>query len=275
MAIDMTIVEEAATLIASARQTQVLIDSLPVACRPRTIEEAHAIQDTVAIRLGAKIGGFKASAPIAPDNSQNQNEVPAPEKPDLQWFLTQKVRAPIFDSTIHASPCVISSREMPHCGVEAEIAFRFLRDLPPRDAPYTREEIADVTDAYAAVEVVSSRFVAPEKVSYLERLADCIINSGFVYGNKRSDWQQLHLAELRVTLVVNGETVVDQVGGHPTGDPFASVVALVEMMRTTVGVRAGQFVTCGSYTGLRYFKPGDVCEISFEGFGTAQLTFSP
>jgi 2-keto-4-pentenoate hydratase len=47
------------------------------------------------------------------------------------------------------------------------------------------------------------------------------------------------------------------------------------MMRTTVGVIAGQFVTCGSFTGLRYFKPGDVCEVKFEGLGAAQLAFSP
>jgi 2-keto-4-pentenoate hydratase len=275
MAVDMSIVEEAATLIAAARQKQVWIEALPEACRPRTIEEAHAIQGAVAIKLGATIGGFKATAPLAPDDSHDKDKVNTPPEVDLPWFLTQKVRAPIFENTIYASPCVISSREMPHCGVEAEIAFRFRCDLPPRATPYTREEIADVTDAYAAIEVVSSRFAAPEKVSFLERLADCIINSGFVHGGKRSDWQQLRLAELRVTLIVNGETIVDQIGGHPTGDPFGSVVALVEMMRTTVGVTAGQFVTCGSFTGLRYFKPGDVCEISFEGLGAAQLTFSP
>jgi 2-keto-4-pentenoate hydratase len=164
---------------------------------------------------------------------------------------------------------------MPQCGVEAEIAFRFRCDLPPRATAYTREEIAAVTEAYSAIEVVSSRFASPENTTFLERLADCVSNGGFVYGSKSSEWQRLRLAELGVMLIVNGETVVDQIGGHPTGDPFGVVVALVEMMRTTVGVTAGQFVTCGSVTGLRYFKPGDVCEVRFEGLGSAQLTFSP
>jgi 2-keto-4-pentenoate hydratase len=102
-----------------------------------------------------------------------------------------------------------------------------------------------------------------------------VSNGGFVYGSRQAKWQRLNLAELKVTLVVNGETVVDQKGGHPTGDPLGIVVALVEMMRTTTGVSAGQFVTCGSFTGLRYFKPGDVCEVRFEELGAAQLTFSP
>jgi 2-keto-4-pentenoate hydratase len=272
---EMAIVDEAASLIATARQKQVRIDPLPITCRPRSVKEAHAVQDAVAIKLGAAIGGYKATAPAAPDQTRNQDEVHATANADAPWLITEGVRALIFDTTIYASPCAIPSREMPQCGVEGEIAFRFLCDLPPRATPYTREEIATVTDAYPAIEVVSSRFASPEKTTFLERLADCVSNGGFVYGSRSTEWQRLRLAELKVMLIVNGETVVDQIGGHPTGDPFGIVVALVEMMRTTVGVSAGQFVTCGSFTGLRYFKPGDVCEVKFEGLGAAQLTFSP
>jgi 2-keto-4-pentenoate hydratase len=272
---DMAMVDEAASLIATARQKQIRIDPLPITCRPRSVKEAHAVQDAVAIKLGASIGGYKAAAPAAPDQTGSQDEAHATANADASWSITEGVRALIFDKTIYASPSAIPSREMPQCGVEGEVAFRFLCDLPPRATPYTREEIAAVTDAYPAIEVVSSRFVAPEKITFLEELADCASNGGFVYGSRSTDWQRLRLAELKVMLVVNGETVVNQTGGHPTGDPFGIVVALVEMMRTTAGVRAGQFVTCGSFTGLRYFKPGDVCEVKFEGLGAAQLTFSP
>ena len=131
-----------------------------------------------------------------------------------------------------------------------------------------------MTDAYPAIEIVSSRFAKPENIAFLDELADCMSNGGFVYGERISRWQGLRLAQLQVTLAINGETVVDQTGGHPTGDPFGIVVALVEMMRTTVGVRAGQFVTCGSHTGLHYCNPGDVCEVRFEGLGSAQLSFA-
>jgi 2-keto-4-pentenoate hydratase len=40
------------------------------------------------------------------------------------------------------------------------------------------------------------------------------------------------------------------------------------------GVRAGQFVTCGSCTGLRFLKPGDVCGVSFDRLGAAEVTFT-
>src|SRR5437868_894988 len=61
--IDMAIVDEAASLLATARQKQVRIDRLPINCRPRSVAEAHAVQDAVAVELGATIGGYKASAP--------------------------------------------------------------------------------------------------------------------------------------------------------------------------------------------------------------------
>jgi len=263
-------IEEAAALLVTARRTKVRRDVLPEACRPTTISEGHAIQDAVARALGDEVGGYKGAPPSRPDPSQKRDESDG----TAPWSNPEGVRAIIFRSTIHASPCVFPSSAAPQCGIESEIAFRFREDLPPRATPYSREEIAAVVDAYPAIEIVSSRYAAPKERTFLDKVADCVSNSGFVYGPKCTDWQKLRLAELRVKLVVNGETIVDKVGGHPRNDPFAIVDAIVEMMRPTVGMKAGQFITCGSHTGLPYFKPGDVCIVSFEGLGEVQVTFS-
>lgn len=268
-------IKEAAALLAAARKQRLRISSLPDACRPRTVKEAHAIQDAVVAALQASVGAFKATAPNPQSPATDQSSVSGSSSPDAPWLITEGVRALILDQTIYPSPAAVPSNEMPQCGVEGEIAFRFRRDLPPRATPYTRDEITAAVDAYPALEVVSSRFAAPENTTFLERLADCVSNGGFVYGRGVESWHGLHTANLHVTLTVNGETVVDQMGGHPTGDPLAIVIALVEMMRSTGGVIAGQFVTCGSFTGLRYLNPGDSCAVNFEGLGEAQLTFLP
>lgn len=264
-------IDQAAGLIATARRNRVPLEPLPEACRPQTVAEGHAIQDAVALALGWAVGGFKAAPPAKPDPARPRDESDA----TAPWSNPDGIRALIFAPTIHASPCVFPSKDARQCGVESEIAFRFREDLPPRATPYTREEIAAVVDAYPAIEIVSSRYASPKDRTFLDKLADCVSNSGFVYGAKCTDWQRLRLAGLRVTLTVNGKTIVDQVGGHPMGDPFAIVGALVEMMRTTVGVKAGQFVTCGSHTGLPYFKLGDVFTVEFESLGKVELTFAP
>ena len=59
-----------------------------------------------------------------------------------------------------------------------------------------------------------------------------------------------------------------------SGIGIGVAVALVNLMREQNGVRAGQFVTCGSWTGLRFLKPGDTCGVRFEGLGEAEVTFT-
>jgi 2-keto-4-pentenoate hydratase len=243
----------AATLLVAARREGRRIGPLPTASRPASVTEAHAIQDGVTAALGTPIGAFKANAPAG----------------------AEPTRGVIYAPTIYASPARIPVAVVAQCGVEGEVAFRFHRDLPPRATPYTREEVAAAVEACAAIEPVTSRYADPDAATPLEKLADSIANGAFVHGKTVKDWQRLDLGKLKVTLTVNGVPVLEQIGGHPTGDPLGIAVALVELMRPTTGVAAGQYVTCGSCTGLRYLKPGDTCGVRFEGLGEAELTFTP
>jgi 2-keto-4-pentenoate hydratase len=218
---------------------------------PESVAEAHAIQDSVSARLATPIGAFKAMAPPG----------------------GEPTRGVIYAGTIYPSPAGVPANEVPQSGVEGEVAFIFERDLPSRGAPYSREEVAASVAACAAIETVSSRYDGAHAATDLEKLADCISNAGLVHGRPLADWRRLELGTLRVTLSVNGETVLEQRGGHPTGDPLGVAVALVNMMREASGVRAGQFVTCGSYTGLRYLHAGDVCTVWFEELGAAEVRF--
>jgi 2-keto-4-pentenoate hydratase len=237
----------AAEMLAQARRSRTLIEGLPVT--PSSIAEAHDIQDRVAALVGEPIGAFKAGAP---DNAEPS-------------------RGLIEARMVRPSPARMSASEAPHFGVEGETAFRFMRDLPARSEPYTREEIAKAVAVLPVIEVVSSRFREPMGRPKMEQLADCGINAGLVTGPETADWSHLDLAKLHMTFIVNGEVQIDRTGGHPTDDPIAGAVALVNMMRD--GVKAGQIVTTGSWTGLPFLKSGDRCVVRFEGLGEAEVVF--
>lgn len=245
-------IEQAAALLAQARRSMELIPALPETARPTSIAEAHAIQDATTALIGKRVGAFKATNPPS----------------------GEPTRGLIYEGTIHRSPASIPAASVPACGVEGEVAFTFRRDLAGRAEAYTRDEVAAAIDALAAIEVVDSRYSDRTKVSNLDNLADSVSNGAFVHAAPVRNWQGLDLGRLHVRLTVNGQVVLDQDGGHPTGDPLGVAVALVNLMRDAGGVRAGQFVTCGTFTGLRFLKPGDVCGVQFEGLGAVQVTFA-
>lgn len=245
-------IERAAALLVQARRDMKPLTGLPDALKPASIAEAHAVQDAVSRQLGKLIAGFKAMAPAE----------------------GEPTRGIIHGGTIHQTPCALPSATVPQCGVEGEVAFIFRHGLPARAAPYTRNEVAAVLDACAAIEVVHSRFGQTAPVSNLEKLADSISNGALVHDVPTAHWRGLRLGKLKVTLTVNGVTEMEKTGGHPTGDPLGVAVVLANLWRDKGGVRAGQFVTCGSFTGLKFLKPGDVCAVRFEGLGAAEVTFS-
>jgi hypothetical protein len=113
----------AASLLVQARRTGTPIPELPESYRPATIADAHAIQDAVTRQLDRPVAAFKANAP--PGDEQN--------------------RGVIYD--VYSSPARIPAFQVPLCGVEGEVAFRFTRDLPPRATSYTRDEVTAAVDA--------------------------------------------------------------------------------------------------------------------------------
>ncbi len=246
-----TQIQHAAKILVQARRDMQPLDGLPADLKPVTFEDAHAIQDEVSRQLGQLIAGFKAMAPAG----------------------GEPTRGIIYGGTILPSPCDLPAAKVPQCGVEGEVAFVFRRDLPPRAVPYSRNEVAAVLEACAAIEVVHSRYGQTAPVTNLEKLADSISNGALIHSVPTSHWRDLALGQLKVTLTVNGKTELEKTGGHPTGDPLGVAVVLANLWRENGGVRAGQFVTCGSFTGLMFLKPGDVCGVTFEGLGSAEVTF--
>lgn len=249
---DKTSIERAADILVAARKTGVLIDHLPEELRPSTRDEAVAVQECIMARLGESAGGWK----IAPN-------------PEFEWLY-----GIMFKSRIYADGARIPARLMPMLGLEAEIAFRFERALPPRGTDYTQEDVASAIAAMVGVEIVDTAYRENMAASALERAADLFSNGGFVCGTLHRDWRKLASAELDVALTINGNIKVKK-QGPPIGKmPLERAVVMANLMRLSHGVHAGQVVTCGSYTGLEFAKPGDVIRADFAGIGAVEFTFT-
>lgn len=244
-------IDGAARMLSESRRSRQLLDALPDTLRPVTLDDAHAIQEATATHLAESIVGWKVSA--------------TPEG--------RVARGALLRSRLHASGSRIAAAAVPLLGVEAEIAFRFDRDLPSRERQYDYEEVAAAVTAIPAIEVVDSRFRGYPNAPLLDRIADCMSNGAFIYGMAQPHWRDVDLETLDVELLIDGQSIVHRAGGHPTKDPLLPAVALVNDLRSGSGVRAGQIMTTGTYTGLNFAKAGQTVVATFAGFGSVSVHF--
>lgn len=241
--------QDAVRALVDARRSGQRIAALPPGSAPATIEQAQEIQDATAAALGERVAGWKVS--VTPDGV---------------------MRGAILASRLVQSPAILPARDLLPLGMEVEIAFLFNYDLPARAADYTTEEIAAAVTAVVGIEVVSSRFIDYRVAPLMERTADCMSNGAFVVGTHRPDWRGTDLSKLEAILRVNGKEMVRKTGGHTAGDPIIPAIALVNALRRSTGVRAGQLITTGTFAGLHFAAPGDSITAEFTDFGEAELT---
>jgi 2-keto-4-pentenoate hydratase len=244
----------AAALLVEARKSGKGLAALPADCRPDSADEAYAIQDAVALRLGA-IRGWKTGAP-------------GPE--------AEPTYAPIFTVVAGAGRFAASTQRL--FGIEAELAFRLARNLPKRDRPYTRDDIvAAIASMHPALELVDTRFADFAAVDALSKVADNQSNGALIHGPVVAGWQGLglDLARPPIGVTIDGR-VAAQTSGNSGGDPLRLLTALANHCTgRTGGLREGDMITTGSITGLTFAKPGSVVVGDFGKLGTVRLEFPP
>jgi 2-keto-4-pentenoate hydratase len=251
---DTTAVDKAAEALVAARRTRLPIGDLPIDAQPEDDADAYAIQDRVVQLLDLPIAGWKVGAP-------NQSAVPN--------------AAPLLQPLIGPSPCKLGHGPAPVLGIEAEIAFRFKKDLPPRSVPYARDEVAAaIGSLHPAIEVVDSRYRTRESVTASARLADFQSNGHFVFGPEIKDWKKVDPTQQAISLEIAGKRVADTVGGNAAVDLFRLLMWLVDHAgKRGRGIKANDIVTTGSCTGLTFARPGDTVVARFAGLGEVTVTF--
>ena len=242
-------IENAAALLIAARRTRVPLLRLPEHCRPAAIDDALAIQAATIRQTGERVAGYKVGGVIDGRVSYGM----------------------LLGSRIVRSGAAVDAKDMPLLGMEAEVAFRFLRDAPARAAPYSHDEVAQLVVAFPAIEIVATRYADYKGTPLIERVADCMSNGVFVVGHDQPNWRALDLVKLPVTLHFGDALVARTVGGHVAGDPLRPAVDLVNDLRLGPGVTAGQVMTTGTYTGLNFATPPSRVRAAFEGFGVAEI----
>lgn len=248
---DQAAVDEVANLFVQARNTGTRIDALPQHLKPVNFDDSRAVMDAVDRIVGDRIVGTKIAA-----------------KPGAEVVYTTLHAGRAFNSPARIPRALVPSQYM-----ECEISFRLIRDLPPRTEAYKEQEVYEAVEACCAFEAVDSRFrdlkATMDRTPY-EFYADHIAAGAMVFGEFRKDWQKFDFTKTKVTMTQGSRTIVEKIGGHPTGNPAIPAVVLVNLRRNTTGLKAGWIVVTGSFTGYHPVALNEPVRGVFEGFGTME-----
>ena len=160
-------------------------------------------------------------------------------------------------------------------GLEGEVAFLMGADLPPRSTPYTYDEVyAAVASCHPIIEILESGLRDPAEATRMSMIADLQMHGGFVYGPGLERWQQIDFKQENVTLAVGGSVRVERTGSNTAGDLLRLLPFLAnEGAARTGGLKAGQFITTGSWTGNTPGLAGSGVDVHFSSVGRVNLRF--
>jgi 2-keto-4-pentenoate hydratase len=253
-------IAQAAAQLLEARRSGVRLRALPAALIPQDEAEAYAIQRAQFAALGLEVGAWKST----------------------MFDANTGIFAPIATRALFPSPAAISPANAPSAGsrqfgIEPEIAFRMARTISslPTDPHRRRSAVIEaIASAHAAIEIVVSRFVDPDAVTALERLADLIINEGLIVGPPCIGWRELAINDLPLQLTIADASVYAGRGGHPLNDPLLPVVWLAgALLDHGLALEAGQLVTTGSCNGLHRVAASQSASADFGPLGSARVRF--
>lgn len=238
------------------------LESLDASIRPQDRRDGYAIQAALAKHSSGKPFGWK----IAATSEAGQKHI------NVSGPLAGRILA----ETVIADGGTASMKGNEMRVGEAEFAFRFAHDLPPRANSYSVMEVLDaVGTLHPAIEIPDSRFTSFVIAGEAQLIADNACAHLFVLGEATSaDWRARDLIEERPLVTLRGEQHIGH-GKNVLGDPRAALAWCVNELRSLgITLREGEVVTTGTCCTPIPIRAGDFLAADFGVLGKVSVGFS-
>ena len=202
--------------------------------RPRDRAEAYAIQAAIENQSSGKLFGWKIAA--TSEAGQKHINVDGP------------MAGRILSETVIADGGTASMAGNEMRVAEPEFAFRMRADLPPRNAPYTVQEVLDAVDTlHPAIEIPDSRFADFVGAGAAQIIADNACAHLFVLGAPRHRTGARSIWSRRSRSSRCAASNISATARTCSAIPVIALTWLANELRELgITLRAGEVVTTGT-----------------------------
>ncbi len=273
------------------RNDHLLVKGLPPKLQPQTVEQGFRIQQKIIEIL--KRDGVVNSYDHKPFVIKGWKVGASQPKVQSELRIDEPFLGVIFEHQYHTSPHTFVDDKVDWVCyepmAECEFLFVFKKDLPPRNTPYTTEEVIDaISHVNAAVELVANRIEnIAQHGGIFTKVADCGSHYALIVNEKEritSDYDQLWNNEMVLRLnddiltkakgnyVFNGKTDPSD----KTGPLDTTVWAVNELTnKFSIGITAGQVISSGTCTGKTDpLEKDDEIVADFNTLGKVEVNFT-
>lgn len=238
------------------------LDALEARLRPQSRADGYAVQAALETQSPGKLFGWKIAA--TSEAGQKHINVMGP------------LAGRILSDTVIADGGTASMKGNEMRVGEPEFAFRMGRNLAPRAAPFSVDEVLTAVDSlHPAIEIPDSRFADFVSAGEAQLIADNACAHLFVLGTPTTaNWQAMDLAEERPEITLRGQRYIGH-GKNVLGDPRAALAWLANELRGLgITLRAGEVVTTGTCHPPLPIQAGDHFAADFGALGTVSVRFA-
>ncbi len=182
----------------------------------------------------------------------------------------------ITERRVHFDHFATPYSDFNRVGVECEIAVTLGADLPIKEKPYVKEEMAaHIQSCRAAMEIVDDRYADFSTLSTTSMIVDDFFQSACVLGPEIVNWHKIDLARVSGRTLINGIEIGSGQGSDIMGHPLNALAWLANNLNGLGrALKAGEFVLLGSMVECQWLTPGDKVEMKISELGKVTAEFT-
>ena len=219
---DMEKYTKAANILFNCRLNKIRLDKLPIDYMPKNIEEAYKIQDELKILYLTLKDNYTIGKKVGCTNKLAQKQI----------NVEEPFYGNLFSKYSELSGCSLKLNNFSKPYMEPEFSFRIKEDIDITKAPFTLDQIADLTDTVmGSVEIVDFRFNMEFKDIGINNLISTNAASEYwIKGLKEFRLKEINLSNHPVKVFINDKLIEEGNSSNVLENPLNSLLWLINKL---------------------------------------------